>query len=73
MKKYTYQKKFPRNLGVSTHNQGFSLLKKKYGRELKTPVLVECDEQPVLLQVVEAASCRRRHETKHLLKTQYLR
>ena len=37
-----------------------------------TPLLVECDEQPVLLQEVEAASCRRRHETKHLLMTQYL-
>ncbi len=39
---------------------------------MKTLALVECDVQPVLLQVVEAASCRRRHETKHSLKTHYL-
>jgi hypothetical protein len=45
----------------------------KNGRELRTLALVEWDVQPVLLQVVEAASCRRRHETKHSLMTQSLR
>jgi hypothetical protein len=45
------------------------LLLKKSGREKETLALVEWDAQPVLLPVVEAASCSRRHETKHSLVT----
>jgi hypothetical protein len=73
-KKHTehLEKIFVENRGIDTSLELFFYWKKN-GRELKTLALVEWDVQPVLLQVVEAASCRRRHETKHSLMTQYLR
>ena len=66
----TFEKNSEDSRDIDTRLEIFFI--KKIWKRLRTPLLVECDEQPVLLQEVEAASCRRRHETKHLLKTQYL-